>query len=312
MNLNAKLNLVFQPIGLLCALLVLISIAGLAVVDKRLTNRMTVRLIAAIAFADILSHIGEIYAAANGRLPLASSLCSFVNGFRVFSRNFYCFTNIAICFHLYRSLVLLKKSTWRFELYTYIATIFMVTIFTLIYWSFGAFSGVKNKVGCNPGSDDYTLNKVYLLTAGFINVITFSLGIFTTVASHRNLNKYINVYSVTLTEQGENHDLITRERRKMAVRSFLYPLATCVTLPFEAIFIILYGFGLFVFQLGYPTAATLGLSGLLTGIAFAVDPATHSAFRSAYYQLKNRKHSKKEFDNYQFNNPNDIPLKVNQ
>ncbi|KXN74332.1 hypothetical protein CONCODRAFT_2536 [Conidiobolus coronatus NRRL 28638] len=309
MKPNSILNLVIQPIGLLCATLVLFSIIGLAIIDKRLANRMTVRLIAAIAFADILAHVGEIYASSNGWLPLGSQLCAVVSGFRVASRTFYNFTHIAICFNIYRSLVLLKKSTWRFELYTWIFTVSMVFILTIIYWSMGAFSGKLNKVGCNPGADDYTLNKVFLFMAGFTDLITALIGIFTTVVSHRNLNKYINVFSATLTEQGENPDLIIKERRKMAVRSFLYPLATCITLPFEALFLIFYGFGYINTQLGYLKAATLGLSGTLTGIAFAVDPATHSAFRSAYYQVLNRKHPKKDLNDYQVNNSNDIPLK---
>jgi hypothetical protein len=162
----------------------------------------------------------------------------------------------------------------------------MVIIFTIIYWSFGSFNGELNKPVCIPGADNKTLNTVFRLMMGIIDLLTCIIGVFTTVASHRNLNKYINVFSATLTEQGENHDLIIRERRKMAIRSFLYPLATCITLPFEAIFIILYGFGLFVFQLGYPTAVTLGLSGLLTGLAFAFDPATHKAFTEAYSQIR--------------------------
>jgi hypothetical protein len=145
---------------------------------------------------------------------------------------------------------------------------------------------------------------------GFTDLITALIGIFTTIVSHRNLNKYINVFSATLTEQGQNHDLIIKERRKMAVRSFLYPLATCITLPFEALFLILYGFGYFIIQLGYPKAITLGLSGTLTGIAFAIDPATHSAFKSAYYQFKNRNHPKKELDDCNFKDFNDIPLNI--
>jgi hypothetical protein len=169
----------------------------------------------------------------------------------------------------------------------------MVIIFTIIYWSMGAFSGKLNKVGCNPGADNKTLNKVFHLMMGFTDLITALIGIFTTVASHRNLNKYINVFSATITEQGENHDLIIKERRKMAVRSFLYPLATCITLPFEAFFFILGVLGYFIIQLGYLKAVTVGLSGTLTGIAFVIDPATHTAFRSAYFQVKNRNHPKK-------------------
>ncbi|KXN74334.1 hypothetical protein CONCODRAFT_2538 [Conidiobolus coronatus NRRL 28638] len=310
MNINSLLNLVFQPIGLISSILVLLSIIGLALINKKLANRMTVRLIAAIAFADILAHIGEIYASSTNNLPLGSIACAVNSGFRVFSRTFYCFTNIAICIHLYRSLVLMKKSTWKFEIYTYIVTIVIVFIFTIIYWSFGAFSGVLKKVGCNPGSDNKTLNAVFLLMMGFVDLLTIVVGIYTSVTGHRNLNKWINVYSATITERGENHEELLKYRKKMAQRSFLYPLSTCITLPFEAIFLILYGCGFFVFELGIPKAITLGLSGLLTGIAFVIDPATHQAFKSAYCQVMNKNNDIKVISERNLNNSIDLTLNL--
>ncbi|KXN73708.1 hypothetical protein CONCODRAFT_3266 [Conidiobolus coronatus NRRL 28638] len=312
MNTNDLVNLVIQPIGLACAILVLFSIIGLGIINKRIASSLTVRLIAAIAFADILAHIGEIYASANEWLEPGSQLCAVVNGFRIFSRTFYCFTNIAICFHLYRSLVLFKKSTWRIELCIWIFTAIMVTIFTVIYGYLGAYTGKLNKFVCFPGADDLTLNKVYRLMLGFTDLLTAIIGITTTVVCHRNLNKYINVFSATLAEQGDSQDLLIKERRKMAFRTFLYPLAAFITLPFEAIFLIFAAFGTFLIQLTIIKNLTLGISGLLTGIAFAIDPSTHSAFKSAYHQFKNRNHLKKEANDHQFKNPNDIPLEPTQ
>ncbi|KXN74333.1 hypothetical protein CONCODRAFT_2537 [Conidiobolus coronatus NRRL 28638] len=308
MKPNSILNLVIQPIGLLCATLVLFSIIGLAIIDKRLANRMTVRLIAAIAFADILAHVGEIYASSNGWLPLGSQLCAVVSGFRVASRTFYNFTNIAICFHLYGSLVLLKKSTWRFELYTWIFTVSMVFILTIIYWSMGAFSGKLNKVGCNPGADDYTLNKVFLFMAGFTDLITVLIGIFITIVGHRSLKIWINTYAESRSYKGEDPDIFKRNRMKMAKRAFLYPLATCITLPFEALFLIFYGFGYINTQLGYLKAATLGLSGILTGIAFSVDPATHKAFSEAYTQVKINRINRQQMGDNRSGSTINIPL----
>jgi hypothetical protein len=305
--INVLLNLVFQPIGLICAITVLFSIIGLAIINRDSANRMTVRLVAAIAFSDILAHIGELYASVNRSIPLESSLCSTVMGFRAISKTFYCFTNMAICFHLYRSLVLLKKSTLKIEFITWIATLVLVLVFSIMYWSFGAFSGVKGKVGCNPGSDNPILNQVFLLMMGFINVLTIIIGIVTTILGRRNLKKYINVFSATLTDSGDNYDQIIRDRKKMAERSFLYPLSTCITLPIEAIFLIMYGFGSFNQKLGTPKAITLGLSGVLTGIAFAIDPATRIAFRSAYRKFKYG-NLDKSITNDQFKDNHNIPL----
>ncbi|KXN73706.1 hypothetical protein CONCODRAFT_3262 [Conidiobolus coronatus NRRL 28638] len=286
MSINDKINLVIQPIGMFCAILVLISIIGLAIINKELANRMTVRLIAAIAFADILAHIGQIYASANEWLTPGSQLCAFVNGFRVFSRTFYDFTNIAICFHLYRSLVLLKKSTWRFELYTWIVTVVMVIIFTVMYWSFGGFTGKENKFVCIPGADGKIMSKVFRLMLGFTDLLTALIGIFTAIIGRRSLKYWIATYAQSRSYKGEDPETFKRDRMKMAERAFLYPLATCITLPIEAIFLIFAAFDHFLIQLTIAKNVTLGLSGLLTGLAFAVDPATHKAFREAYFLIK--------------------------
>jgi hypothetical protein len=311
MDLNDLINLFVQPIGLFCAALVLTFIIAHGIVNKKITSSLTIRLIAAIAFADILAHIGEIYASANEWLTPGTYHCTLVNGFRIFSRTFYCFTNIAICFHLYRTLVLFKKSTWRSELFIWIFTVFMVIAFTVMYGCFGAYSGKEHKYVCIPGADDPTLNKAYRLMLGLTDLVTAIIGITTTVACHRNLNKYINVFSATLAEQGDNQELLVMERKKMAFRTFLYPLAAFITLPIEGIFLIVAAFDVFLLQLTIAKNLTLGISGLLTGIAFAIDPSTSLAFRADYYHFKNRNNPKKDLDDYQLNNPNDIPLNHN-
>jgi uncharacterized membrane protein len=162
----------------------------------------------------------------------------------------------------------------------------MVIIFTVIYWSMGAFSGKLNKVGCNPGADNKTLNIVFHLMLGFTDLITALFGILTTFIGRSSLKNWINAYANSCTYNEEDPDSFKRTRMKMAERAFLYPLATCITLPFEAMFFILGVLGYFVIHLAYLKAVTIGLSGLLTGLAFAVDPATHHAFAEAYSQIK--------------------------
>jgi hypothetical protein len=311
MSLPNKINLTIHPIGMTCAILVLVSIIGLTLINKNLANRMTVRLIAAIAFADLLTHVGEFYSASNIGLPNGTPLCTAVSVFRSFSRTFYCFTNLAICFHLYRSLVLMKKSTWKVEIYTWTVTVIMVVVFTLIYYALGVFSG-KARRSCNPGADSKTMNTIYFLVVGILDLITIAVGIFTTIMGHRNLNKWIDVYSNTISERGEHIDKLTQDRRKMASRSFLYPLSTCITLIFEALLLILNAFGIMILEISIPKTITVGLSGFLTALAFSIDPATHIAFKSAYYQIKNRKLDKKaDYEQYGFSN-NDINLSTVQ
>ncbi|KXN73727.1 hypothetical protein CONCODRAFT_3287 [Conidiobolus coronatus NRRL 28638] len=285
-NLTAKIGIVLHPIGIFCSLLVLISIIFLAVVNRELANRITVRLIAAIALADLISHTAELYAAWKRSLALDSRLCHVVNGIRLFGRTFYGFTNIAICFHLYRSLVLLKRSTLKAEMYTWITTLVMVIIFTVIYGLMGAYTAMKNKNGCNPGADDNILNAVFYLIAGFVDLITIIACIFTTIVGHQSLNKWINNYAEARSNQLIDQAKFIKDRKKMAERAFLYPLSACITLPPEAAFHFFNAFGISVLELGITMSVTVGLSGLLTCLAFSFDPAGHKSFKLAYSQIK--------------------------
>jgi hypothetical protein len=286
MNLASKLNFVFQPIGMASAIIVLLSIIILTLINKKLANRMTVRLIAAIGFADLFTHIGEYYAASNVDLALGTPACTTVSVFRSFSRSFYCFTNIAVCYHLYRSLVRLKKSTWKFEIYTWVATIGITIIFNIIYGRLGVFSGNTRRSGYNPTSDSKTLNTVYFLINRFIDLFVVAIEISTTIKGRQNLNKWVIIYSATLTECGDNYHQLIKDWRKMASRSFLYPLSTCITLPLEGFFLILNGLGIYTLGLDIPKVVTVGLSGFFTAIAFVIDQAAHKSFKIAYYQVK--------------------------
>ncbi|KXN73717.1 hypothetical protein CONCODRAFT_3277 [Conidiobolus coronatus NRRL 28638] len=307
MSTPVKINLIINPIGMAFASIVIISIAGLAIINRRLTNRMTVRLVAAIALTDLLAHVGEYYAVTHGSLVVGTAHCTAVNGFRLFARTFYCWVNMAICLHIYRSLVLIKKTNWKSEVYIWTATAVLVITETLIYYGIGAFTG-QAKRNCNPGVDDYTKHLAFLLLQSLTNLLTIAVCIFTTVKSHGNLNKWIDAVSATITEQGGDRDQLIRERKKIAFRSFLYPLSTCITLPFEAFFLIANGSGKMVIELAILMALTTGLSGILTALAFAVDPITHNAFKSAYSQIKHRNIYKKEDNIFGFTN-DDIQLK---
>jgi hypothetical protein len=300
-TVTGQIGIILHPIGIASSLLVLLSIIGFAVIDKKLASRMTVRLIAAIALADLLSHIGEFYSAWNGGLDLHSSLCHSVIGFRLFARTFYAFTNLAIGFHLYRSLVQIKKSTWKFEIITWAVVAVMTAVFTLIYWGLGAFSGVNGKRACSPGADNLTLNSVFYSIVGLVDLATIISGIFITITGHRNLNKWINAYSATLTPGANNNEQLIKDRRKMASRSFLYPLSACITLPFECIFLFLNAGNIYISVLTILMALTIGISGLLTGIAFAIDPATKISFKSAYNTLKYRNSDKKHSEEFNMN-----------
>jgi hypothetical protein len=107
---------------------------------------------------------------------------------------------------------------------------------------------------------------------GIIYLSTCILGLFITLTIHFNLNKYINIFSSTFTEQGDNQELLAMQRRKMAIRSFLYSLSACVTLTFQPILHIFVTFGTFIIQLTIAKNIALRLSELLTGTTFAINP----------------------------------------
>jgi hypothetical protein len=284
MSLPVILNQAINPIGMVCAIAVLLSIIVLAAINKHLANRMTVRLIAIIAFTDLLSHAGEFIAVYNGGLVIGSTTCTVVNGFRLFARTFYCFTNIAICFHLYRAIVQLKKPTWKSEICCLALVFFMVLAVFGIYWGLGALRGQVGK-NCNPGVDIKAYHMAFLMIQALTNLITTIICVYTTIVCRYYLSNWINKYTSNHSESDQDQDEVKRSRKKMATRSFLYPLSTIITLPFEAIFLIFNACGIMVIELAAIMATTTGLAGVLTALAFALDPASHKAFASAYSQL---------------------------
>ncbi|KXN72643.1 hypothetical protein CONCODRAFT_4502, partial [Conidiobolus coronatus NRRL 28638] len=108
-----------QQLGMAGASAVIVSIIFLGIVDRKLVNRLSIRLIFALAIADLLNHIGG-YLSATQAVNMWSGACYFLAGFQMFTRTFYNFTNIAICFNLFRALILMKKSTWAYELAVWI------------------------------------------------------------------------------------------------------------------------------------------------------------------------------------------------
>ncbi|KXN73715.1 hypothetical protein CONCODRAFT_3274 [Conidiobolus coronatus NRRL 28638] len=238
---------------------------------------MTVCLVAVIAFTDLLAHVGEFYAASNLTLEVGTAVCTAVNGFRLFARTFYCFANIAICFHLYRSL------------------------------GIGAMNGVKERRRCTPGVADTSLNVAFSAVQGSLNLLTAVIGVLTIVFCRRNLNKWINAFSSTITNSQDNLDQLIQDRRKIAIRSFLYPMSTCITLPFEAVFLLMNAAGAYGFVVAIPMAITSGLAGVLTAAAFIIDPSTQQSFKSAYYHVKYKNSDKEQEGDYGGDN-NDIAL----
>jgi hypothetical protein len=275
-----NLGTVVLPIGMAGAIFVLSSIFILWIIDSKLVNRLTIRLIAAISFADLLNHIG-LYVSITQANGMWNNLCYTLAGFQMFTRTFYNLTNLAICFHLYRSLVLLEKSSLKLELMIWLGIWVTVIPLMIIYYFLGAFTGSLQKGGCNPGSRDPLYNKVFSAIAGTFCLLTIIACLVTTVVGHRSLTKWINSYANSNLKQDSDQEKFKKQRRKMAERSFLYPLATLITLPAETIFNYLNVLGRREPKVIIAMTLTGGLSGLLTAGAFLIDPAAWSAFQAA-------------------------------
>ncbi|KXN73729.1 hypothetical protein CONCODRAFT_3289 [Conidiobolus coronatus NRRL 28638] len=179
-----RIYLTLHPIGMAIAILVLLSITGLFFINRQLTNRMTVRLVAVIAITDLLPHVGEFYAVENYNLTTGTPLCTSVNGFRLFTRSFYWWVNIAISFYIYRSLVLLEKPTRKFEIFIWTATAVLVIAETLIYYELDAFTGLVARKRCTPGVEDNSKNIAFLMFQSLTNLLSIATGIFVTVRGH--------------------------------------------------------------------------------------------------------------------------------
>jgi hypothetical protein len=282
---------VVLPIGMACACVVLVSIIVLGFIDRRLINRLSIRLIFALALADLLNHIGG-YLSITQAQDMWTSTCYGLAGFQMFTRTFYNFTNLAICFNLFRSLILMKKSTWAYELAIWIGMFIFIVPLMVGYYFLGAFTGTFQKAGCNPGSKDKTNDKVFSFLAGFICLITILSGILVTYFGHKNMNRYAQAYVDNGDYKEEDKEALKKQLRKMAQLSFLYPLATCITLPAEMIYN-------FMKLAGYRNTNAIiamtvlgGLSGLFTFIAFILDPAVWRSAEVAYKRIRYRNSGK--------------------
>lgn len=269
---------IVYPIGMTMSCIILLIICILALIDRKLVNRMTLRLIGAIAITNFIEHWAE-YFPYRQLYILGSTKCEVIVGFRMFARTFYCFTQLAISYHLFRRVVQLKESSWKYELITW-GVITAATIpFVVLYYFIGVFGDTELKGKCIPGNPvNEANNRLFSIIASLLNFTTIVVCIFVTIIGHRSLNQWIDHYAQTNLDSDFDQEKFKNEKTKLAQRSFLYPLTTCIVLPIETIYYFLIGCGLEIDELVSPMIVTSGLSGTLTAIIFFVDPALwHSA-----------------------------------
>lgn len=277
---------IVHPIGMAFSILVLVIIMLLGIVDYRLINRMTLRLIASIVIANLITHAAE-YFPYRISYDLDSDLCRGLAAFRMFSRTFYCFTNLAISFHLYKRVVLLEESKWKSELTTWVIIFLAITPFMLLYYFIGAFNDTVNRGSCVPGCSNPVFDKVFHFVVSILNIVTMLVAIYVTFAGFRSLNHWTTYYATYQVDEEAEKQRFQHDKTKMAQRSFLYPLSTIIVLLVESVFYFVYGCGLMINELVAPMIATSGLAGTITAIVFFLDPALWHSSNIAIRKLRN-------------------------
>jgi hypothetical protein len=276
-----KLHQILHLISATCSSLVLFTLIVFAIIDLSLVNRVTVRLICGVAIADLISHIAG-YLQAEYFTLINTPLCEHLVIFALFGRLLYYFTNLAICYHLYRAIVMLKKSTFKYELIVWFFIMLCIAILMVISHFLGLFTGLSRTVACNPGSTSHLNNKIAFGISGTISLITILAGIFTTVQGHRSMSQWIQLYSVKTVEGDFNQQDFQKKKIKRAQRSFLYPLGTIITISVETAVQYSWFFTALPPRPLYTANAIMnGTNGIVTMITFLLDPAVWDSIKLA-------------------------------
>jgi hypothetical protein len=275
---------VLSYIGLGCSVILILALIVIAIVEFKSVNRVTIRLVAGLAFADFLAHINSILVIGTKQY-VGTSYCAGLAAISTICRHLYAFTNIAISYHLYRAIVQLKKPSFKAELAIWIAIILIIGVLSIVYHFLGVFNGTINKKSCNPGANNPTITKVVFGLIGLFNFIAIGSGIFVTVVAHRYLEKWIENY-FDRKSTDINRQQLKEEKLKATKRSFLYPLSSFITLTAEVILCAWMVLDDPPYTMFYINSIMTGFKGILTLIAFSMDQAVWNSAKTTYEKLK--------------------------
>ncbi|KXN68884.1 hypothetical protein CONCODRAFT_79608 [Conidiobolus coronatus NRRL 28638] len=226
--MSVEVPTVIQYLGLVCSVVVILILAALTIVDIKLVNRVTVRLVAGIAIADFIGHVSVILILDSVNY-IPSSYCQGLAAMTTLARLMYALTNVAICYHLYRVVVSLKKASFKYELAIWSVLMLIIGVIMVIFHFVGKL--------CIPGSDNFGIQVLENIIAGLFNLAAVASGIFTTFACHRHMNRWVEAYfnkdSEGEGDNGQNEAKVIKS--KQVKRSFLYPLSTIITLSTELV-----------------------------------------------------------------------------
>jgi hypothetical protein len=277
-------------IGLVCSIILIIVWIAIAIIDFKSINRVTIRLVAGIAIADLLTHISSILA--NGTKHLVGTpYCESLAAVTALNRHLYAFTNIAICYHLYRAIIQLKKPSFKSELVVWIALVVITAILMIIYHFLGVFSGTLNKKSCNPGANNPSITKVVFGLIGLFNFISIISGIYVTVVGHMNLKLWIESFSIKEFLDPKEQEEFKAKKIRETRRFFIYPLSPLITLTAEVVlctWMLVSDPPLIIYNV---SSICTGLKGSLTLITFLLDPTTQTAIKHCISRLRSKESS---------------------
>jgi hypothetical protein len=240
--------------------------------------------VAGIAISDVITHTSAILTIGSGKY-IGTPYCEALAAFATLDRFLYAFTNIAICYHLFRAIVQLKKPSFKIELAVWIMIVVIVIILMVILHFLGAFSGTIGKRACNAGADNPIVTKaIYGITA-VLNFITIVSGVFVTIVCHYYLTKWIETYSDSKFSNSSDQSQFKEAKKKATKRSFLYPLSALVTLSTEVVLCTWMIFAMPPLAIYTVNSIMLGFKGILTLLTFSLDQAVWSSVKSTYSKI---------------------------
>ncbi|KXN64836.1 hypothetical protein CONCODRAFT_13834 [Conidiobolus coronatus NRRL 28638] len=260
----------------------------MAIVDLKSVSRVTIRLVAGLAIADFLTHISTILAVGTKEY-LGLPYCEFLAAIVTLDRHLYAFTNIAICYHLYRAIILLKKPSFKSELTAWIVLVTIIAVIMIIYHFLGVFTGTKNKVSCNPGANNPAITKAVFGLIGLFDLAAIISGVFVTVVGHKRLGAWIETFSNKEFLDPKDQEEFKASKRKETQRSFLYPLTALITLSPEVVlcfWMVVDNPPVGIFAVN---SIMMGFKGIFTLATFLIDPTTQIALKYTYSRLTNKK-----------------------
>ncbi|KAI9294732.1 hypothetical protein K502DRAFT_365595 [Neoconidiobolus thromboides FSU 785] len=273
-----------SKVSLSLAIVVVLTMIAFTIYDRKLVNRVTLRLQTVIACYDIWSHSFPLWARENSKEgnPLCTTIAYQTFAFPLF----YAFLNVAIGINLQLVFIHGIFITKKIEVAYYIGSILLTLLITIPPLALGLL-GYSEFNGCYLASDDEYFSKMFDFFANvLVNLICMAYLLVIVILI---LIKLYQGHKVTKENQvgiDVNKSSETLKNiRLLASRTLLYPIVMIVA-----------NIGVVISQTAYdllnidsPELSVLayitgGLLGTLNFVAFFCDPTIHQALTSVYFR----------------------------